>query len=71
MRQLISFFIKNPIWANAIIIVTIMFGAISIATMDRSFFPEQEPNRIGISVFYNGASPIEMEEGVTIKIEQA
>lgn len=71
MRQLISFFIKNPIWANAIIIVTIMFGAISIATMDSSFFPEQEPNRIGISVFYNGASPIEMEEGVTIKIEQA
>lgn len=71
MRQLISFFIINPIWANAIIIVTIMFGAISIATMDSSFFPEQEPNRIGISVFYNGASPIEMEEGVTIKIEQA
>lgn len=71
MRQLITFFIKNPIWANAIIVVTVLFGAISIASMNSSFFPEQDPNRIGISVFYNGASPIEMEEGVTIKIEQA
>ncbi|MGE0561768.1 MAG: efflux RND transporter permease subunit [Flavobacteriales bacterium] len=71
MRKLISYFIENPIWANAIIIVTVLFGAISIVNMDSSFFPEQDPNRIGISVFYNGASPIEMEEGVTIKIEQA
>ncbi|MCB0380035.1 MAG: efflux RND transporter permease subunit [Flavobacteriales bacterium] len=71
MRNLISYFIQNPIWANAIIIITVVFGAISIANMDSSFFPEQDPNRIGISVFYNGASPIEMEEGVTIKIEQA
>jgi multidrug efflux pump subunit AcrB len=71
MRQLITFFVQHPIWANAIIIVTVLFGTISIINMDSSFFPEQDPNRIGISVFYNGASPIEMEEGVTIKIEQA
>lgn len=71
MRKLVSFFIKRPIWANAIIVLTVVFGAVSVGMMDRSFFPEQDPNRIGISVFYNGASPLEMEEGVTIKIEQA
>jgi multidrug efflux pump subunit AcrB len=71
MRSLISFFIRKPIWANAIIVLTIVFGFTAIFTMDRSFFPEQDPNRIGISVFYNGASPMEMEEGVTIKIEQS
>lgn len=71
MRNLISFFIRKPIWANAIIVITAMFGITAIVTMDSSFFPEQDPNRIGISVFYNGASPLEMEEGVTIKIEQA
>lgn len=71
MRNLISFFIRKPIWANAIIVITVMFGVTAIVTMDSSFFPEQDPNRIGISVFYNGASPLEMEEGVTIKIEQA
>tara|TARA_R110001592_G_scaffold20091_4_gene81955 strand:+ start:3132 stop:6314 length:3183 start_codon:yes stop_codon:yes gene_type:complete len=71
MRNLISFFIRKPIWANAIIVLTVMFGITAIVTMDSSFFPEQDPNRIGISVFYNGASPLEMEEGVTIKVEQA
>lgn len=71
MKSLISFFIRKPIWANAIIVLTAVFGITAVVTMDSSFFPEQDPNRIGISVFYNGASPIEMEEGVTIKIEQA
>jgi len=71
MKNVISFFIKNPIWANAIIVVTLMFGVTAILTMDNSFFPEQDPNRINISVVYPGASPIEMEEGVTIKVEQA
>ncbi|MCB0401446.1 MAG: efflux RND transporter permease subunit [Flavobacteriales bacterium] len=71
MKNLISFFIKQPIWANAIIVLTLIFGFTAIVSMDRSFFPEQDPNRIGIGVFYPGASPLEMEEGVTIKIEQA
>lgn len=71
MKQLISFFIRRPIWANAIIVLTILFGFTAIVSMDKSFFPEQDPNRIGISVFYNGASPLEMEEGVTVKVEQA
>lgn len=39
--------------------------------MNKSFFPELDPRRVIISVMYPGASPNEMEEGVTIKIEQA
>ena len=50
MRNLISFFIRKPIWANAIIVITVVFGFTAILTMDSSFFPEQDPNRIGISV---------------------
>lgn len=71
MKNLISFFIRQPIWANAIIVVIVMFGVYNIATMKRSFFPEQDPRTITVSVSYPGASPDEMEEGVTIKIEQA
>lgn len=71
MRNVISFFIKRPIWGNAFIAVIIMFGLFSIFTMKRSFFPELDPNTIIVSVFYPGASPAEMEEGVTIKVEQA
>lgn len=71
MEKIIAFFIRKPIFANAIIVLTLVFGLTAMLTMDSSFFPEQDPHRINVSVFYPGASPIEMEEGVTIKVEEA
>lgn len=71
MKNLIRFFIQRPIWTNAFIAIILMFGLFSVFNMKKSFFPELDPNRIIISVFYPGASPQEMEDGVTIKIEQA
>ncbi len=40
-------------------------------SMKKSFFPERTSRDIYVNVFYPGASPEEMEEGVTIKIEEA
>lgn len=71
MKRIIKFFINNPVWGNAAIAIVIMFGLFSIFSTQRSFFPELDPNRIIISVFYPGASPTEMEDGITIKIEQS
>ena len=71
MIKVIDFFIRKPIWANALIFLTVIFGLISLVAMASSFFPELEPTRITISVFYPGASPEEMEEGVTVKIEES
>lgn len=71
MRKIIQFFIERPIWTNVAIAIVLMFGFWSASNLNRSFFPELDPNRIVISVFYAGASPEEMEEGVSIKIEQA
>ncbi len=71
MKRVIQFFINRPIWGNAFIVMVAMFGLFSIITMKRSFFPELEPKQIFVTVFYPGASPTEMEEGVTIKIEQS
>lgn len=71
MRNLVHFFIKRPIWTNAIIAVTILFGLFTLSKLNSSFFPELDPKTITIQVMYPGASPLEMEEGITIKIEQA
>lgn len=71
MRRVIQFFIDRPVWGNAAIVIIVMFGLFTLFNTNRSFFPEQDPNRIIISVTYPGASPKEMEEGITIKIEQA
>lgn len=71
MKKVIQFFINRPVWGNASIVIVLMFGLFSILTMSKSFFPEQEPRQIYVSVMYPGASPSEMEDGVTKRIEQA
>lgn len=71
MRKVIQFFIERPIWTNAAIAIVILFGLWSVFNLNRSFFPELDPNRISVTVFYPGASPEEIEEGVSIKLEQA
>ncbi len=72
MRPLVTFFVKYPIWANVIIFIALAGGfGTYYAKLKKSFFPERDPNRITVSVNYPGASPEEMEEGLTIKIEEA
>ena len=71
MRKLIEKFVEFPIYANLIIAAVLIAGGFSLMSMKKSFFPEMESRFITISVFYPGASPIEMEEGVTSRIEEA
>lgn len=71
MRRIIQFFIDRPIWGNASIVIIVMFGLFSLFSTNSSFFPEEDPKRVYITVTYPGASPKEMEEGITIKIEQS
>jgi multidrug efflux pump subunit AcrB len=71
MRNLISYFVKYPIYANLIIALVVLAGGFSFLSMHKSFFPEVESRFISVSVFYPGASPVEMEEGVTSRIEES
>ncbi|MCD4747658.1 MAG: efflux RND transporter permease subunit [Bacteroidales bacterium] len=71
MRKLITQFVKYPFYANIIIAVLIIGGVISILSMKKSFFPELSTRDIFVSVAYPGASPKEMEEAITVRIEEA
>lgn len=71
MRKLIERFVEYPIYANLIIAFVVIAGLYSMFSMKKAFFPEAESRIITISVFYPGASPVEMEEGVTSRIEEA
>ncbi len=71
MRKIIEKFVEFPMYANIIIIVVILAGTFSFASLKKSFFPETTSRMINVSVFYPGASPVEMEEGVTSRIEEA
>ena len=52
MKKLIAYFIKFPIWANALIVITGIAGILSLFIMPKSFFPEMNPNRVYINVHY-------------------
>ncbi len=71
MRKIVERFVEYPIYANLIIAFVLIAGVVSLLSMKKAFFPESESRILTISVFYPGASPIEMEEGVTTRIEEA
>ncbi|MCB0748573.1 MAG: efflux RND transporter permease subunit, partial [Ignavibacteriae bacterium] len=71
MKKLITTFVKYPFNANIIIAAIIIMGSYSLISMKKSFFPERSSRFINITVAYPGASPKEMEEGITSRIEQA
>lgn len=71
MSKLIEYFVRYPIWSNVIIVVFIVGGIISLLGMNMSFFPEASNRTAIVQVVYPGASPEEMEEGVTLKVEDA
>ncbi|MFW5851127.1 MAG: efflux RND transporter permease subunit [Bacteroidota bacterium] len=71
MRKIINLFISYPFYANLIIAIVSIGGFFAINSMKLSFFPEISSRTIIVNVQYLGASPVEMEEGVTSLVEEA
>ncbi|MBI9035870.1 MAG: efflux RND transporter permease subunit [Bacteroidales bacterium] len=70
MKKLVSYFIKYPVATYVIIIAFLIFGSLSAFNLKSSFFPIVESRIISIQLIYPGASPQEVEEGITLKIEE-
>lgn len=71
MTSLPRFSVENPILANLLMMALIVGGTYSGLTLVREMFPESRPNQIMVTTSYPGASPAEVEEGITLKIEEA
>ena len=69
MHKVIAHFVKYPVTVNVTILAIIVLGTAGMFSLKSSFFPLNESRIINISVNYPGASPLEMEEGVVMKIE--
>ncbi len=70
MKRIVAFFIRYPVWANVLMFSVMGFGVISFFQMNFSFFPETKTGIVTVQVAYPGASPVEVEEGVVLKIEE-
>src|SRR5579863_1820441 len=65
-----NFFIRRPIVAIVIAILTVIVGAISIATLPVAQFPQIAPPEIRLQATYPGADAQTLEQAVATPIEQ-
>jgi len=70
-KGLIVWFARNSVAANLLMIFIIIGGALTALTINKQMFPQFEINWLSYNVAYPGAAPQEVEEGITIKIEEA
>jgi HAE1 family hydrophobic/amphiphilic exporter-1 len=64
------FFIRRPIVAIVISMLTVIVGAISIATLPVAQFPQIAPPEIRLQANYPGADAQTLEQSVAVPIEQ-
>ncbi|NQZ90535.1 MAG: efflux RND transporter permease subunit [Colwellia sp.] len=70
-KGLIAWFARNSVAANLLMIFILVGGFFTISTIDKQMFPQININWISYGAPYPGAAPQEVEEGITIKIEEA
>lgn len=72
MHALIDWFARNSVAANLLMVFIIAWGISTLATrIPLEVFPGFELDSVNIVVPFRGAAPGEVEQGVTIKIEEA
>ncbi|MGB0894418.1 MAG: efflux RND transporter permease subunit [Parashewanella sp.] len=70
-KGLIAWFARNNVAANLLMWIIIIGGLLTAGTIKQQFFPAVETNWVEFYAGYPGAAPQEVEEGITIKIEEA
>ncbi len=65
-----SFFIRRPIVAMVISIVTLIMGAVALTRLPVAQYPDITPPLIQVAATYTGASALDVESSVAAPIEQ-
>ena len=67
---MVNFFIRRPIVAMVIAILTVIVGVITIVTLPVAQFPQIAPPEIRLQANYPGADAQTLEQAVDTPIEQ-
>ncbi len=70
-KGIFAWFARNPVAANILIIAVMAGGLFQLFTIKQEVFPEVELDMIVVQIPYPGASPEEVETGVTLVTEEA
>ena len=71
MSRIIEWFVHNPVASNLLMVILIVGGIASLASLRQEEFPSIATDVIRITVEYPGASPEEAEESVCVRIEES
>jgi multidrug efflux pump subunit AcrB len=69
--KVIQYFIKHSIITNWVVLVICIAGIFALFKLERRIDPKMEIDQISIDIPYPGASAVEVEEGIIIKIEES
>nr|HOP41210.1 efflux RND transporter permease subunit [Geobacteraceae bacterium] len=70
MKGMIAWFAGNHVAANLLMIFLVLAGIFTFFSIKLEVFPETSLDRISISTEYQGASPAEVEEAISRRIEE-
>ena len=71
MRGIISWFARNPVAANLLMVIMFFAGVFGYLTMEREFIPTTTVNGITVSVSWPGASPRDVSEQIVSRVEES
>jgi multidrug efflux pump subunit AcrB len=70
-KGIIAWFARNPVAANLLMIFILIGGILTAFSIRKQMFPQFESSWLSVQATYPGAAPQEVEEGITIKVEEA
>ncbi|WP_105168059.1 efflux RND transporter permease subunit [Pseudoalteromonas sp. T1lg23B] len=70
-KGIIAWFARNPVAANLLMVFILVGGLLSAFSIRKQMFPQFESHWLSVQAIYPGAAPQEVEEGITIKVEEA
>lgn len=71
MRKILTSFVRNTVFANLLLLMLLMAGALSTVLMIREVLPSFAVENVIVRVPYPGAGPEEVEEGISLQLEDA
>ncbi|MDP6610548.1 MAG: efflux RND transporter permease subunit [Vicinamibacterales bacterium] len=71
MKGAVDWFARNSVAANLLMVLILAGGLFTAVTIKREVFPEFSLDMITVQVPYRGAAPEEVEEGVSVRVEEA
>ncbi|MCY4057758.1 MAG: efflux RND transporter permease subunit, partial [Gammaproteobacteria bacterium] len=70
-RGFVQYFANNPVAANLIMTLMLVGGLLAGMRLTAQIFPTVAPGMVLVTVAYPGATPTEVEEGITRRVEEA